>query len=174
MFLDPAQLPLVASLESNWRAIRDEMLALPEDSFDPWVQRQMHGKDWRVYGLFVMGCRIEAACQACPRTANIIQSMDGVSLSGFSRMDAHSHISRLVATTTASSTVSVSRLRAESSATTSQIQGTNARPISAQRQSNLRSGFDRAAYCSVLIYAATSRIAASSASMLAIGAICLP
>jgi hypothetical protein len=40
MFLDPRQFNFVAALESQWKAIRDEYLSLPVDSFDPWVQRR--------------------------------------------------------------------------------------------------------------------------------------
>ena len=44
MFLDPKQFEFVSYLELNWRDIRDEYLALPEDVFEPWVQREMYGE----------------------------------------------------------------------------------------------------------------------------------
>ncbi len=85
MFLDPTEFAFAADLEANWQFIRDEYLSLPHDSFDPWVQRQMHGDGWSVYGLFAAGHRIEAACTQCPQTAKIIENIDGLSIAGFSR-----------------------------------------------------------------------------------------
>jgi|GEM_PF-5094515 len=43
MFLDHREFPFIRELESRWESIRDEYLGLPHDSFDPWVQREMHG-----------------------------------------------------------------------------------------------------------------------------------
>jgi len=48
MFLDPRQFGFVSDLEAAWREIRDEYLALPEDLFEPWVQREMYGEGWSV------------------------------------------------------------------------------------------------------------------------------
>ena len=92
MFIDPNLYPLTTTLESNWQLIRDEYLSLQEDLFDPWVQRQMHGEGWSVYGLFADGQRIDGACAKCPRTAEIIESLEGVSLAGFSRLAPGTHI----------------------------------------------------------------------------------
>ena len=92
MFLDPAEFSFTSKLESHWQVIRNEFLALPNDSFDPWVQRQMHGEGWSVYGLFAAGQRIDAACRNCPKTAEILDSIDGLSLAGFSRLAPHTHI----------------------------------------------------------------------------------
>lgn len=36
MFLDPRTFDFVADLESEWTAIRDECLALPDDETRPW------------------------------------------------------------------------------------------------------------------------------------------
>jgi hypothetical protein len=55
MFLDPSQFEFVSALEAQWRLIRDEYLALPSKLFDPWVQRDMHGGGWTVFGLFALG-----------------------------------------------------------------------------------------------------------------------
>lgn len=43
MFVSSARFDFVAGLRSHWRDIRDEYAALPQDSFDPWVQREMYG-----------------------------------------------------------------------------------------------------------------------------------
>lgn len=92
MFFDPSQLPFTSVLESNWEAIRDEYLAIPQDSFDPWVQRRMHGEGWSVYALAAVGKLFPHATERCPRTAAVLGDISGVSLAGFSRMAAHSHI----------------------------------------------------------------------------------
>lgn len=92
MFLEPSKFALTAILEAHWEEIRDEFVALPQDSFDPWVQRQMHGEGWSVFGLTAAGQRITGACAQCPKTAEILDSIEGVSLSGFSRLAPHTHI----------------------------------------------------------------------------------
>ena len=92
MFLDPSEFEFTAFLEANWEVIRDEFLALPDDAFDPWVQREMHGEGWSVYGLFIGGDRIVAACEKCPQTADIIEAIPGVVLAGFSRLAPKTHI----------------------------------------------------------------------------------
>ncbi|MGI9424284.1 MAG: aspartyl/asparaginyl beta-hydroxylase domain-containing protein, partial [Hyphomicrobiaceae bacterium] len=92
MFLDPSQFTFASNLETNWQQIRDEFEALPHESFDPWVQQSMHGEGWSVYGLIAAGNRIEGACEKCPRTAKLIETIDGVSLAGFSRLAPQAHI----------------------------------------------------------------------------------
>jgi hypothetical protein len=62
MFLDPRDFGFVSGLESQWNAIRAEYLSLPEKMFDPWVQGQMHGGGWSVFGLYAAGQQIAGAC----------------------------------------------------------------------------------------------------------------
>ena len=92
MFRDPGDFDFVAALEAEWEAIRAEYLGLPSDSFDPWVQRQMHGGGWSVFGLFALGQRIPAACAACPLTARMLEQVPGLSMAGFSRLAPHTHV----------------------------------------------------------------------------------
>jgi len=92
VFLDPARFGFVSALESHWEAIRAEYLALPGELFDPWVQRQMHGGGWSVFGLFAMGQPIPAACAACPDTTWVLQQIPGLSMAGFSRLAPHTHV----------------------------------------------------------------------------------
>ncbi len=91
-FIDPAPFPFVEVLESNWNAIREEYLALPAGSFDPWVQRHMHGGGWTVFGLYAIGRQIPAACEQCPRTADVLQMVPGLSMAGFSRLSPRTHV----------------------------------------------------------------------------------
>jgi len=92
MFIDTLNFTFVAQLEAHWQTIRDELLALPDKAFDPWVQKDMHGEGWSVYGLFALGNPIEAACVHCPQTSKLIEDIDGVSLAGFSKLAPHTHI----------------------------------------------------------------------------------
>ncbi|MGY0230542.1 aspartyl/asparaginyl beta-hydroxylase domain-containing protein [Longispora urticae] len=92
MFLDPAAFPFVDTLRSAWADVRDEYLALPEDSFDPWVQREMYGDGWSVYGLVAFGERIEPALATCPRTAAALEQVPGLTTAGFSRLAPGTHI----------------------------------------------------------------------------------
>ncbi|MGN6105560.1 MAG: aspartyl/asparaginyl beta-hydroxylase domain-containing protein [Kofleriaceae bacterium] len=86
MFIDPQQFGFIAPLAARWREIRDECLALPETSFDPWVQREMYGQGWSVFGLIAFGAPIDAALAQCPRTAAAIAEVPGLSTAGFSRL----------------------------------------------------------------------------------------
>ncbi|MEH1013184.1 aspartyl/asparaginyl beta-hydroxylase domain-containing protein [Micromonospora sp. CPCC 206060] len=92
MFLDPDRFPFLAELPRRWAEIRDEYLALPEDTFEPWVQREMYGHGWSVYGLVAFGTRIEAALASCPRTADALAGIPGLTTAGFSRMAPGTHI----------------------------------------------------------------------------------
>jgi aspartyl/asparaginyl beta-hydroxylase (cupin superfamily) len=82
----------VDALRAAWTDIRDECLALSADSFDPWVQREMYGEGWSVYGLVAFGARIEPALAACPRTAAAIDAIPGLTTAGFSRLAPATHI----------------------------------------------------------------------------------
>ena len=92
MFIDPQRFEFVAALEARWREIRDECQALAEDAFDPWVQREMYGEGWSVYGLIAFGRPIEAALATCPRTAAAIAQVPNLTTAGFSRLTAGAHI----------------------------------------------------------------------------------
>lgn len=92
MFVDPHTFDFVAGLESEWVAIRDECLALPGDAYEPWVQREMYGHGWSVYGLVAFGTRIEPALARCPVTARAIAKIPGLTTAGFSRLEPGAHI----------------------------------------------------------------------------------
>lgn len=92
MFVDTDELDFVPALESAWRDIRDECLALSANTFEPWVQREMYGEGWSVYGLIAFGRRIDDALRTCPRTAAAIAEIPGVTTVGFSRLAPGTHI----------------------------------------------------------------------------------
>jgi aspartyl/asparaginyl beta-hydroxylase (cupin superfamily) len=92
LFLDPSAFDFVAGLEAAWTDVRDECIALPRDGFEPWVQREMYGEGWSVYGLVAFGTRIDAALASCPRTAALLSGVPGLTTAGFSRMAPGTHI----------------------------------------------------------------------------------
>ena len=92
MFLDPAQFDFVPKLRACWYDIREEYLALPEESFEPWVQREMYGYGWSVYGLLAFGERVEQALATCPKTAAALELVPGLTTAGFSRLFPGTHI----------------------------------------------------------------------------------
>ncbi len=91
-FLDPQQYPFVATLQSQWESIRDEYLALPDNTLEPWIQRQMHGGGWSAFGLFAAGQPIPAASARCPHTMQALAAIPGLSMAGFSRLAARTHV----------------------------------------------------------------------------------
>jgi beta-hydroxylase len=92
VFFDDDQFPFLAGLRRTWRDIRAECSALGEESFEPWVQREMYGTGWSVYGLVAFGTRIDAALATCPHTAEALSQIPGLTTAGFSRMVAGTHI----------------------------------------------------------------------------------
>jgi beta-hydroxylase len=92
MFYNPNLFDFTNTLVKHWKIIRDEYLALPQDIFDPWVQRDMYKGDWSVFGLFALGKRISAGCDRCPQTAKILEGIPNLTLAGFSRLAPHTHI----------------------------------------------------------------------------------
>jgi aspartyl/asparaginyl beta-hydroxylase (cupin superfamily) len=92
MFLAAEQFPFVKHLEEHWQLIRQECIALPDATFEPWVQREMYGEGWTVYGLIAFGERIEPALRTCPQTAGLLADVPGLTTAGFSRLAPGAHI----------------------------------------------------------------------------------
>jgi beta-hydroxylase len=92
VFLDRNDFSFVRELEAGWTDVRDECLRLPANTFEPWVQREMYGEGWSVYGLIAFGRRIEEALKSCPRTAALLAHVPGLTTAGFSRLEAGTHI----------------------------------------------------------------------------------
>ncbi|WP_323373648.1 aspartyl/asparaginyl beta-hydroxylase domain-containing protein [Plantactinospora alkalitolerans] len=90
--MDEAPYPFLEDLRGAWSDIRTECLALGDDLFEPWVQREMYGTGWSVYGLVAFGTRIDAALAACPSTAEALCRVPGLTTAGFSRMAPGTHI----------------------------------------------------------------------------------
>ncbi|HEY2517789.1 MAG TPA: aspartyl/asparaginyl beta-hydroxylase domain-containing protein, partial [Polyangiaceae bacterium] len=77
---------------ARWREIRDECLGLPDDVFAPWVQREMYGSGWSVYGLLAFGEPIAEALSRCPKTAAALRDIPHLTTAGFSRLAPGAHI----------------------------------------------------------------------------------
>lgn len=92
MFLSAKEFAFVPVLESQWEAISSECRALRNDAFDPWVQGQMHGGGWAVFGLYALGQKIPGAGDACPATVEALAQIPGLSMAGFSRLAPHAHV----------------------------------------------------------------------------------
>ena len=86
MFIDKRTFPFVVTLEDNWQLIREECSRLLEQEYDPWVQGAMYESGWRIYALAALDKRIPGHAEKCPQTTEIISSIAGVTLAGFSRM----------------------------------------------------------------------------------------
>lgn len=91
---DPAEFPLVNYLESNYPAIRDEILGL--ERFQRESESIRRSGDWDVAFLYERGRRHDETCAACPVTTRGIESYPTVRTSAgliyVSRMRGSTHI----------------------------------------------------------------------------------
>jgi ornithine lipid ester-linked acyl 2-hydroxylase len=94
MFIDArdGEFQFVRALEASWEVVRDECASLADTGFEPWVQRDMYGDGWSVYGLVAFGQRIEPALASCPRTAALLERIPRLTTAGFSRLQPGTHI----------------------------------------------------------------------------------
>ena len=92
MFMEPSEFPFLAPLQNNWRAILDELLALDKTYFMNWPERNIYKGDWKVFGLYKFGTRLDDLCALCPRTAKILDGIPGIETAGFSSMAANTQI----------------------------------------------------------------------------------
>lgn len=93
MFEDPAQYPFAADLERNWQIIRDEMIALRSTGFIAWPEKSLYSESgWSTFGLYAFGQKQMANCELCPRTTELLESVPGMFMAGFSRLAPGAHI----------------------------------------------------------------------------------
>jgi len=93
MFEDPTRYSFAAKLERNWRIIRDEMIALRSTGFIAWPEKSLYGESgWSTFGLYAFGQKQAANCAVCPRTTELLESMPGMTMAGFSRLTPGTHI----------------------------------------------------------------------------------
>ena len=95
-FHDPGQFEIVADLEANYEAIREEVLAFDGRRFQRESEQIERTGSWDVAFLHERGRRNNAVCDACPVTVSTIERHRTIrthaGLSYFSRMRGDTHI----------------------------------------------------------------------------------
>lgn len=90
--IDNSTFDWVPRLESAWPEIRrelDHLLEHPEDipafhQISPDQARISKGDNWKTFGLYVYGKRVDDNCAVCPRTAAILDTLPGLRSAMFS------------------------------------------------------------------------------------------
>ena len=92
-FHDCAGFPFTAMLERNAPAILAELRELLNgDVFVPWPEQHLYGKGWDVFGFYLFERKIPENCAVCPRTAEAVEQVPGMTTAGFSRLAPGTHI----------------------------------------------------------------------------------
>lgn len=90
----------VPELENAWRDIRaelDMLLEQPEKipafhQVSPEQKRISQGNNWKTFGFYVYGKRVDENCAICPRTAEVLDTLPGMRTAMFSILAPHYHI----------------------------------------------------------------------------------
>lgn len=98
--IDNAEFDWVERLEGAWRPIRRELDALlehPEDipsfhQISPDQARISRGNNWKTFGFYVYGRRVDDNCALCPDTAAVLDTLPGMRTAMFSILAPHYHI----------------------------------------------------------------------------------
>ena len=88
MFIDKNRFSFVKILEENWQLIKKECGQLLSDDYDPWIQGSMYKTGWNIYPLVALNNKVPKHAVCCPQTVALIDAIPGVTLAGFSRMEA--------------------------------------------------------------------------------------
>jgi beta-hydroxylase len=99
-FFDGATLTGVAELEAHWREIRAELERVLEHrealpNFQEISKDQLEITDddrWKTLFLYGYGFRSELVCEMCPRTAELVQRVPGMTTAMFSILSPRKHI----------------------------------------------------------------------------------
>jgi beta-hydroxylase len=85
MFLAASDFEFTATLEAACEAIKREYESLPRELLVTWPEKELAaGEGWKVFGLYAFGQRLEANCQRCPVTSQLVASIEGLTTAGFS------------------------------------------------------------------------------------------
>ena len=84
MFYNTDNLVVLKTLEANYEVIRDEYLAVSSKTVT-WPEEFLHNGKWEAYGIKFQGKDIP---NMCPKTTEIIGSIPGVYIAGFSVLKA--------------------------------------------------------------------------------------
>ncbi len=99
-FYDTAQFRWIAKFEENWETIRDEAERVLQDlakvpplaEISPDHRRIAPAGKWRSFFLYGYGYRVDANCEACPRTAALLKTVPGLNSALFSVLAPGTHI----------------------------------------------------------------------------------
>ncbi|HFB65801.1 MAG TPA: aspartyl/asparaginyl beta-hydroxylase domain-containing protein [Aeromonadales bacterium] len=100
--------PVIANKEFSWvpqlenaygdiREELDNLLKHPEDipafhQLSPDQKRISKGNNWKTFGFYVYGNRVDDNCNLCPKTAAVLDSLPGMRTAMFSILAPHYHI----------------------------------------------------------------------------------
>jgi beta-hydroxylase len=92
--------PWVPELEAAWRDIRAELEAVltqPDDiptfhQISPDQQKISKGNNWKTFGFYVYGHRVDDNCARCPKTAAALERLPGMRSAMFSILAPRYHI----------------------------------------------------------------------------------
>jgi len=98
--IDNSYFPWVSSLEAAAPQIRAELIELlkhPEripafHQISPDQQRISKGQNWKTFGMYVFGEKIESNCQLCPHTTQALAAIPNMRTAMFSILQPHYHI----------------------------------------------------------------------------------
>ena len=98
--IDNTAFEWVPHLELAWRDIRAELdgvLEHPQDipafhQVSPDQKRISVGDNWKTFGFYVYGKRVDENCARCPRTAAVLDALPGMRTAMFSILAPHYHI----------------------------------------------------------------------------------
>ncbi|WP_110765599.1 aspartyl/asparaginyl beta-hydroxylase domain-containing protein [Mycolicibacterium vaccae] len=99
-FFDPSDFPWIAEVEARADEIQAELDGLLAEvdklpNFQDIQEEQRHltqDDRWKVFAFYAYGGRAESNCNRCPRTAEIVESIPGMTTALFSVLLPHKHI----------------------------------------------------------------------------------
>ncbi|TAM11356.1 MAG: aspartyl/asparaginyl beta-hydroxylase domain-containing protein [Nevskiaceae bacterium] len=98
--IDNREFAWVPQLEAAWKGIRAELDVLLEHperipafhQISPDQKRISKGDNWKTFGLYIFGKRIDANCALCPGTARALEAIPGMRTAMFSILKPGYHI----------------------------------------------------------------------------------
>ena len=99
-FFEHDEFPWIADVEARAGEIREELDGLltrvdqlPNFQDIQEEQRMLTQDDrWKIFGFYAYGTRVDGNCRRCPRTAEIVESIPGMTTAMFSVLLPHKHI----------------------------------------------------------------------------------
>lgn len=84
MFLNSPEYPFIKDLEDGAFEILKEYRLLSSSSLKSWHEKHLYNRDWKVFGFYAFGKRIEKNCAFCPDTVRRLEKIPGLMTAGFS------------------------------------------------------------------------------------------